>query len=180
MGKVTRREFVVQGGKYALFTGAAMQVLLTSARAAGQSGLARFEVGVEGHPLKGSFSGSPSTSPSGTWSGTSGEVIYNDYYIHFTGDTSHLPANVTVEVSYNGHGLNTFDWGTHQAGGSDTFTVPKTGGTVGNGGTVYDSSPCHRPWVKNTNKSSPMTGAVFFSATGVDTLMIVVSMPPAL
>ena len=38
MGKVSRRDFIVKGGKYALFTGTAMQVLLTSKRAMAQSG----------------------------------------------------------------------------------------------------------------------------------------------
>jgi len=38
MEKVTRREFMGKGGKYALFTGTAMQVLLTSKRALAYAG----------------------------------------------------------------------------------------------------------------------------------------------
>ena len=38
MGKVTRRDFIVKGGKYALFTATAMEVLFTSKRAMAQSG----------------------------------------------------------------------------------------------------------------------------------------------
>ena len=177
MGKVTRRDFIVKGGKYALVTGTAMQVLFTSKRAMAQSGLARFMVGVEGDHSSTIFFGPPSTSPSGTWRGTGAGVAYQRYSIHFTGDTKHLPSPVSVTVSWNRGGLNRFWWdNTTSDTGSHTFSVPRAGGTIGQGGDVL-SAVFPLPWVLNST-SVQQTGTVTFTASGVQPLTLSVVMPP--
>ena len=181
--EVSRRDFMVKGGKYALVTGAAMQVLFTSKRAMAQSGLALFEVGVEGSAPAGTFSGPSSTSPSGSWQGSTHHVQYERYTIHFTGDTGHLPNTFPVTVSLAPNGLeqsgNHFYWYSNVSTGSYTFTnVPKTGGSLGVNGTIFDSggSTHYLPEVLN-NSNSQLTGTVTFTASGVMPLTISVVMP---
>ncbi|GEM_PF-3552077 len=198
MGKVTRRDFIVKGGKYTLFTGAAMQVLFTSKRAMAQSGhgQAHFVINVEGHTarvghttspnrfLNGSGAGIgslthsvgingqfiPSTTEQGTtWTGSTSHVKYERYHIGFTGDTAHLPANVSVTVTWtwsggSSHGF--FYWGTSSySNHQETFSVPKGGGSVGNGGTIKNID--QRPDVEDTQQEG-LSGTVTFTANNAN------------
>ena len=180
MGKVTRRDFIVKGGKYALFTGTAMQVLFTSKRAMAQSGLAQFVVNVLRANI-GSFSGPPSTSPSGTWTGSQYNVQYEMYSIAFTGDTSLLPNDVDVTVRWDGRDFNSaggtgdFSWDdSGSINGSHAFSVPKaTGLSIGNGSAGVGSFVPHA----RNEYPGTRTGTVTFTATGVQTLTISVVMP---
>lgn len=178
MGKVTRRDFMVKGGKYALFTGTAMQVLLTSKRAMAQSGLAGFRVSVEGQ-IAGAFDRTTATSPQETWTGLSNNPQYSRYTISFTGDTSHLPDPVSVTVTWSKEvEITAFNWdNTNQMNSSRTFSVPKAGGSIGYGGTVLDTNPSRIPLAHNSDQNSGHTGLVVFSATGVASLRIDISLP---
>ena len=182
MGKVTRRDFIVKGGKYALFTGTAMQVLFTSKRAMAQSGpTARFVVDVGNQLHTGEyFTGPPSHSPTGDWQGNRSSVRYNTYSIAFEGQTAHLPDTVPVTVTWDGSdfhaSFSAFEWDdTHnpQGRGSHVFQVPKTTGlSIGRGGGGV-SNPV--PYANNED-INPQTGTVIFSAQGVETLTISVHM----
>ncbi len=67
MGDFTRRDFIVKGGKYAIFTASAMQVLFTSKRAMAQSGLAQFVIRVYSNDaITGSFTPTIATGSSET------------------------------------------------------------------------------------------------------------------
>ena len=180
MGKVTRRDFIVKGGKYALFTTSAMQVLFTSKRAMAQSGLAGFKVDVENPEVDFILSGTPSTSPTGTWNGSGSYVTYDRYTIDFVWDTDHLPDPVPVTVTWQiwsnpAHGSQ-FRWDNGNSNsGIRHFDIPKSGGSLGLGGTVSDFH-VSRPMITNSD-DAPHTGTVTFTATGVQTLTISVVMP---
>jgi len=181
MGKVTRRDFIVKGGKYTLFTASAMQVLFTSKQAMAQSGLAQFVVDVGAPDGQPTFSGPPSRSPSGTWNGSQFITVYNEYTIAFEGETGHLPPTVPVTVTWNGDSFSStgaagmFYWDDSTGtSGTHTFSVPKAAGlTIGSGsGTVGHTVP----FVLNQN-TTQQTGTVSFSASGVQSLVIAVVMP---
>jgi len=172
---VSRRDFLAKGGKYTLMTATVLQVLLTSKRAMAQSGLAKFVVEPL-VPIHGSFSGNiPATSPNATW--TLGALaIYTRYRISFTGYTNQLPPNVDVMVRWDGSdptAFKEFYWdGSTQSSGQQTFTIPKSGGTIGVGGNPYNTSQPRPDVSANTGGNSPQPITVTFTANNVEKLEI--------
>ena len=184
--KVSRRDFVVKGGKYAFVTATAMKVLLTSKRAMAQSGNARFVITPQ-YPTVGfgfgTFSGIPARSPSATWIGNAPAVAYNYYTIEFEGNTAALPSTVRVRAVWTAGTIDIFYMGdTNNTTGWFEVDVPKTGGSIGIGGSVIDTSTLvgekRRPYAENTALNNTESGSVVFSATGVDRLDLIVQVPP--
>ncbi len=181
MGKVTRRDFIVKGGKYALFTASAMEVLFTSKRAMAQSGLAKFVVWVENNEIiRGRFAPTIARSPSATWHCSSNWVTYRVYHIGFEGNTGHLGPSVTVNVShsFNPQDFIRFTFGCPTYGDS-TINVPIGGGTIGNGGSICSPTTqwINRPNFHLQNGVNAGSGTVTFTATGVQPLTINISFP---
>ena len=186
--EVSRRDFMVKGGKYALVTGAAMQVLLTSKRAMAQSGRARFRINVGGHTARlrtvnnavvlQPFNPETAHSPTTTWHCSAGGAYYNSYEIKFEGDTGALPNNVSVTIHWQAtKNFGPFKWGCTNFGdsGTEIVDIHKTGGRVGQG-----FGPCTLkvPFVLINNPKQPANGTVKFTAPGVDPLTITVVYTP--
>ena len=177
----TRRDFLVKGGKYTLVTATTMQVLFTSKRAMAQSGMVRFLVSPE-DPVNNRqiFTGDiPARSPSGIWNGNSSPVTYRRYSINFEGNIAHLPPIIPVTVHWDGNGqFSQFFWDeSGSTTGTHTFNIPKTGGTIGNGGSAYDTRT-NNPATQSAILNSP-NGTVTFTASGVQTLILAVTLPNA-
>jgi hypothetical protein len=102
-------------------------------------------------------------------------VEYRRYSINFSGNTSALPDQVPVTITWeDGFCAATFEWGSTNAdNGSETFMVPKTGGTIGNGGTIAVVS--NRPEVDAG--CSGVLGTVVFASAYVNTLTLSVQRP---
>lgn len=122
------------------------------------------------------MTGSPATGSSATFSMTGTISIYERYWIAFNGDTSELPAQVPVTVSWSGDSADGFMWASSLAiAGSQTLNVPLGGGSVGISGTVLDPAST-RPYVVCPSMGVT-AGTVTFSAPGVTTLTITVVRP---
>jgi len=181
MGDFTRRDFIVKGGKYAIFTASAMQVLFTSKRAMAQSGIVRFVIRVYSnhHPSRrGTFSPMIARSPSATWHGSTQDVRYHYYSIEFEGDIDQLPDNVPITISWTNNGFNRrFAWGFPNLNSNPThITIPKTGATIGRFGD-FEPHGNHRNRPQAWTRNNSATGDVTFTAPGVQPLVLTIVYP---
>ena len=182
MGKFTRRDFLVKGGKYAIFTASAMQVLFTSKRAMAQSGIVRFVISVDpADQRRGAFSPTVARGRSATWLCLTNDVRYSFYSIAFEGNTASLGDNVPVIISWDpgdfvGNIRTTrFTWGYPNLNSNPTIiNVPKTGATIGRGGTFNTRGHGHPNRPQAVTPLSSAEGTVTFSAHGVQTLVLTI------
>lgn len=180
MAGLNRREFMLKGGKYALVTATAMQVLFTAPRARAQSGMAIFKVWVDPNDFNygsmvGEYSPTVARSPAATWRVETSYARYQKYHIEFEGNTAHLPDPVTVTITtdpgnFVNYSNNDFRW-TCQ----NSVPIPKSGGTIGRGGDFctgnsYPITGADFP----PGQDITLTGTVTFSAPGVETLVLTV------
>ncbi len=185
MGNFTRRDFLVKGGKYAIFTASAMQILFTSKRAMAQSGIVRFVISVDpADQERGAFAPTIARSPSATWRCLTNDVRYDLYSIAFEGNTASLPNTVPVTISWNRGGFvgpiatARFAWGYPNLNSNPTnINVPKTGATLGRGGTFNTGATRYPNRPQAATPRNTATGTVTFSAPGVQTLVITVIYP---
>lgn len=122
------------------------------------------------------FAGLPATGSTHIWTMTSPTTNYMRYSVNFTGDTHLLPNSVPVTVTWTQGTALDFRWGPGGASsGSYTLDFPKTGGTIGIGGSVSDATGV-RPNVA-TVPAGTTAGTVTFKAPGVITLVLTVTRP---
>lgn len=144
--------------------------------------LATFVVEAGGSSF-GSITGNPATGTAAIWKSagiSAGPVrlyAHSLYKINFTGDVSGLPGTVPVTVKWSKAAASKFYWGTASTNsGTQAFKVPKSGGSIGQSGTVVDTGSGWRPhveWPVATGVNSTV-GTVRFSAPGVQTLTLTI------
>ena len=205
MKKITRREFIEKTGKYALITGPALSVLLTSKRAMAQSTQSPyFHVWVGNNKDSTQPTGSldPGDSSSNTtwtinskvtftYKGTQySGVAYEEYYIQILGDTSSLRGSVDVTINQTPNSSDIyFCWDTEN---QTTLSPPQTStitltssnnykDTIGNGSITNNSiSGNPRPIVGCANNcpgNGGTYGTVTFGASGVTPLTLTIKEP---
>lgn len=104
-------------------------------------------------------------------------VEYRRYSINFDGDLSRLPDTIPVTITWSDEFCAaTFEWGSsNDDNGSETVMVPRTGGTIGMGGTIIDTVWRGRPEVDAG--CSATLGTVTFSSEYVNTMTVTVMRP---
>jgi hypothetical protein len=130
------------------------------------------------HSVFSTFTGLPATGSAAALGMNDHTVIYATYSINFVGNTATLPPTVPVTVTWSDTFRNSgFSWGPLGSGNNGTMTldIPRTGGTIGSGGSVLDTNPENRPHVSNDKDG--IQGTVTFEAPGVKTLTITVDGP---
>lgn len=136
-----------------------------------------FKVTCESHANTGYFNGMPATGKTATWEMTDTIVGYWRYRIEFTGNITDLPDNIDVTITWSRDNCAYFLWG-DSTNSSDTMTVsvPRTGGTIGNLGTVLDPGGNARPTVQGAS-SGQTAGTVTFENEYIETLILTIDGP---
>lgn len=146
--------------------------------------------GVGGFAPGCSFTGPPASGSAETWlvntanNAGNQDCMARRYSIRFAGDVASLPPSVPVTVTWQDGGSAVrpngyFNWFDGQFVGTLTVNAPvPDGGTIGDNGSLADSSGDHRPFVRmDPSSATGLCGTVTFSAPGVTTLIITVVRP---
>jgi hypothetical protein len=125
-------------------------------------------------PTAGFWTGLPAKGTTHTWYGNTGvgnSVNYECYSINFEGDIDKMPDEIPVTVTWTKDSETLdFRWGSGgSSSSSETFQVPKTGGTIGNGGTIVDVGAV-RPNMQRV--PTGIAGTVTFESPWINTLTL--------
>jgi hypothetical protein len=121
------------------------------------------------------LTGLPAVGDSATLDMTYYRVDYDTYSINFGGDTATLPPTVPVTVTFSNSYFPDFHWEREHDGSSGSFTVdvPRSGGTIGDGGSIFSTYGYGLPVLASFDSTA--LGTVIFEAPGVRTLTITVT-----